>query len=387
MRKTASAGQAVIVAGSRTPFGNYQGLLSSYSAVDLAVEAGKSLLKNNHISPKMVSQLILGNVYQAALGQNTARQTAIQIGLDFSSTAFTVNQACASGMKAVQLAAQMINSDPEQAILAGGTDSMTNASKIIGDKNLLFSDGLIDPFNGQSMGFETEILAEKFKIDRQQQDQWLISSQKKAAKALNEDFFKEEIVPLKTDRNTILDHDETIRRKLDLDKIKKLKAAFKDQGTITAATAANISDGACLLLITSKKFANQHNWPILAQIGQIEQAGVQPELFGYGPVTAARKILKSQNKTISQYDLFEINEAFAAQTIVDAKELSIPYDKINLNGGSLAFGHPLAASGARIIFTLAREIKKESLNSGIAMICVGGGMGMAMEIYSNEKNI
>ncbi|KGO32289.1 hypothetical protein Q757_01935, partial [Oenococcus alcoholitolerans] len=205
--------------------------------------------------------------------------------------------------------------------------------------------------------------------------------------ALNEDFFKEEIVPLKTGRNTILDHDETIRRKLDLDKIKKLKAAFKDQGTITAATAANISDGACLLLITSKKFANQHNWPILAQIGQIEQAGVQPELFGYGPVTAARKILKSQNKTISQYDLFEINEAFAAQTIVDAKELSIPYDKINLNGGSLAFGHPLAASGARIIFTLAREIKKESLNSGIAMICVGGGMGMAMEIYSNEKNI
>lgn len=377
-----------VISAKRSAIGKYEGQFHSLSAVDLATLVNQNIFQETHIDPQLVDQVILGNVYQTGSGQNPARQTALRSGLSNSATAFTVNQLCASGMKAIKLASDTLRLDDSRVVLAGGSESMTNTVRFIKkdeqltESNLqdsLFVDGLVDPFNNKAMGLETESLAEKYQITRESQDRWAYRSHQKAYQATLQGRFLNEIVPIQV-QNQNIKEDQSIRPDSTLEKLAQLKSVFKTSGRITAGNAAPLNDGAAMLLLTKESFAEKQGWPIIAYLNTASEAGVQSEFFGYGPVEATQKLLKKQARTIADYDLFEINEAFAAQVLVDAEILHIPAEKINVNGGSLALGHPLGASGARIVVSLIHALRNSGLKRGLAMLCVGGGMGMAMEI-------
>lgn len=388
--------EVVIVSAVRTPIGSFGGALSQLSAVELGAVAAKEAIKRAGIDPAIIQEAIIGNVIGAGLGQNVARQVALNSGFNESSTAFTVNKVCGSGIKSVALAAQAIMLGDQDIILCGGTESMSNAPHLIptsrwgqkmGDGKIVDSmikDGLWEAFNDYHMGITAENIAEKWGITREMQDEFALNSQLKAEKAIKEGKFKDEIVPVEIPQRKgapiVVDVDEYPKFGTTIDKLAKLKPAFKKDGTVTAGNSSGINDGAAMLIVMSKEKADELGIKYLATIRAFAAGGVDPKIMGYGPYEATSRLLAKTGLTIEDIDLVEANEAFAAQSLAVAKDLKFDMDKVNVNGGAIAIGHPVGASGARILTTLIYEMIRRDAKRGLATLCIGGGQGMAIVI-------
>jgi len=393
MRKT------VVACAKRTAIGNFGGVFKDVSAVQLGVTVLKAMLQECNLKADQIDEVILGNVCGAGYGQNIARQVAIHSGIPEYVPAYTVNKVCGSGMKAVALAALMIASGEAEIIIAGGTENMSQIPYAsmdlrwgakMGNRelvDLMIRDGLSDIFNNCHMGITAENLAAKYQISREEQDRFATQSQNKAEAAMNAGRFKEEIVPLSIPQRKgdpiVVDTDEMPRKGVTTESLAKLRPAFKADGSVTAGNSSGINDGAALLLLMSEEKARQLGLPILATLVDSASAGVDPAIMGFGPVPAIAKVLKKNGWTIQDIELAELNEAFAAQSLAVYKGLeleglgSLDPAIVNVNGGAIALGHPIGASGARIIVTLLHEMKKRNLRKGLASLCIGGGMGIA----------
>ncbi|KAF9404255.1 hypothetical protein HW555_014438, partial [Spodoptera exigua] len=376
-----------------TPNGKYRGQLSSLSAVELGTLVTKELLTRNPNATKHIKQVIFGNVLQAGNGQNPARQIAINSGLSFDVPAFTVNEVCGSGMKAISLAKQAIQLGDADVIVAGGTESMTTAPAISYKEEDSYSkpaptmmvDGLTDAFSGKAMGLTAENVAEQFNVTRDRQDRFAVDSHLKAARAQTEGKFAKEIVPLSID-GTLVEQDEGVRKDSRVEKLSNLKTVFKENGTVTAGNASTISDGAAAMILASKDFAEKHQLPYIAIVKDVTEIGFDPQIMGISPIKAIQTLLERNHMNVEAIDLFEINEAFAASSIVVQNELQIPKEKLNIWGGGISLGHPVGASGARIVATLARQLEDRNGKYGIASLCVGGGLGLAILIERPNEN-
>lgn len=388
--------KAVIVSAVRTAIGNFNGSLASFSAVELGIIATKEAIKRAGIEPTQVSETIVGNILSAGLGQNIARQIAIKSGIPYTQPAMTINMLCGSGLKTIAMAAQRIALGEADVVLAGGTESMSNAPYLLskarngyrmGHGEILDSmiyDGLTDAFNQYHMGITAENIAEQWKISREEQDMFALTSQHKAQKAQEQQLFQDEIVPVElTQRNgekLIINKDEFPKHNLTIEKLSALKPAFKKDGTVTAGNASGVNDGAAMLIIMSEQKAKDFGLKPLASIVSCADAGVDPSIMGYGPVPATLLALKKANLSIDDIGLIEANEAFAAQSIAVTRDLNLNPEKVNVNGGAIALGHPIGASGARILTTLIYQMKRSQVNKGLATLCIGGGMGTALII-------
>lgn len=385
--------EVVIASAARTAIGSYGGTLKDVSAKELGVIAAKEAIKRAGIDASQIDQAIIGNVIQAGLGQNIARQISVEAGVPIENPAFTVNIVCGSGLKTVALAAQEIMLGEADIVLAGGTESMSTVpygvsagrwGARMGNTqmvDLMVNDALTDAFNKYHMGITAENLAEKYNLTREMQDEFSVASQNKAEKAQAEGKFDEEIVPvvIKTRKGEIVfDKDEFIKPGMNMEKISKLKPAFKKDGTVTAGNASGINDGAAMLIIMSKEKAEELGIEPLATIVSYATCGVDPAIMGYGPVPTVQKALKKAGMTLDEIELIEANEAFAAQSLSVAQALNFDMEKVNVNGGAIALGHPVGASGARILTTLLYEMKRRDLKTGLATLCIGGGMGQAL---------
>jgi acetyl-CoA C-acetyltransferase len=387
---------AVIAMAVRTPVGSFGRSLVNVSAVELGVIALKEALSRLNLDPKEVDEVILGNVLQAGQGQNPARQVAVRSGIPVEVPACTVNKVCASGLKSVMLAAQSIMLGEADVVVAGGIENMSQAPYAVpkarwghrmGDGNLvdlMIFDGLWDIFNGYHMGITAENLAAKYGITREEQDEFALRSQQKAEAAIKAGKFKEEIVPVlipqKKGDPIVFDTDEHPRFGTTLEALSKLPPAFKKDGTVTAGNASGINDGAAIVIVMSEKKAVSMGITPLAVIRSWGTAGVDPSIMGIGPVPASKKALAKAGWTVSDLDLIEANEAFAAQAIAVNREMGWDLDKVNVNGGAIALGHPIGASGARILTTLLYEMKRRGAKKGLATLCVGGGQGAALTV-------
>lgn len=388
--------EAVIVAAVRTPIGSFGGSLKDVSAVDLGVTVVKGALEQAGLKAESVDEVIMGNVLSGGLGQNVARQISVKSGVPISSPAFTINKVCGSGLKTIQLAAQAVLLGDADIVVAGGTESMSQAPYVLqqqrwgarmGDSKVLdtlLSDGLMDAFDGYHMGITAENVAEKYGITREQQDAFAVHSQRKAVAAVKAGRFKEEIVPVTVPQRKgdplIFDTDEYPRENASLDSMAKLRPAFKKDGTVTAGNASGINDGAAAVIVVSRDKAEELGLPILARIKSYASAGLEPEYMGCGPIFASRKALDKAGLKASDLDLVESNEAFAAQACAVNQELELETELVNVNGGAIALGHPIGASGARIFVTLLHEMKKREAKYGLATLCIGGGMGTAVVV-------
>lgn len=389
--------KVVIASAVRTPVGSYGGSLKSVSAKDLGITAVKEAINRAGIKPEDVDETVFGCVLQAGQGQNIARQVSIGAGIPKEKPAMTLNIVCGSGLRSVSLAAQMIKAGDADVVVAGGTESMSNAPYLLtnerwgarmGDKKVvdeMIKDGLWDAFNDYHMGMTAENIAEKFDLSREEQDELAALSQNRAEKARAEGRFKDEIVPVEiTDRKgnvTVVDTDEHIREGVTAEGISKLKPAFKrDGGTVTAANASGLNDGSAALVVMSEEKAKELGVTPLATIVSYATEGVDPKIMGTGPIPTVRKALEKANLTLEDIDLIEANEAFAAQALSVIKELGLNTDIVNVNGGAIAIGHPVGASGARILTTLLYEMQKRDSKKGIATLCIGGGMGTAVVV-------
>lgn len=384
----------VIASAARTPVGSYGGMFKTVSAVELGAVAAKGAVERAGIKPEDIDEVIIGNVLQAGLGQNVARQVMIKAGLPIETPAMTINKVCGSGLRAISLAAQIIKAGDADVVLAGGTESMSMAPYVspnvrwgarMGDVKFIdtmIKDGLWDAFNDYHMGITAENVAEKFGITREMQDELAAASQQKASKARAEGVFKEEIVPVEVkDRKgnvTVLDTDEYIRDGVTAESISGMKGAFKKDGTVTAANASGINDGAAMVVVMSEEKAKELGVKPLATIVSYASAGVDPAIMGTGPIPSSRLALEKAGLTINDIDLVEANEAFAAQAATVAKELNFDMDKVNVNGGAIAIGHPIGASGTRIFTTLVYEMARRDAKRGLATLCIGGGQGTAL---------
>ncbi|HRY83097.1 MAG TPA: acetyl-CoA C-acetyltransferase [Candidatus Cloacimonadota bacterium] len=391
--------RAVVVCAKRTAIGNFGGAFKDVSAVKLGVTVAQAILAETGIKPELIDEVIIGNVCGAGMGQNIARQVAIGAGIPDYIPAFTVNKVCGSGMKSVSLAALMILSGEAELVLAGGTENMSQIPYALmdarwgarmGDKNimdLMVHDGLSDIFNNYHMGITAENLAEKYKISRAEQDAFSAASQNKAEAAMNSGKFKDEIVPVIIPQRKgdpiVIDKDEFPRAGVTAESLSKLRPAFKADGTVTAANASGINDSAALLLMMSEEKARELGLTPLAYFTDAASAGVDPAIMGYGPVPAIRKVLDKAGWELGEIELAELNEAFAAQSLSVLKGLELEgvgkLDPalVNVNGGAIALGHPIGASGARIIVSLLHEMKRRDCHKGLASLCIGGGMGIA----------
>lgn len=384
--------EIVIIDALRTPIGKYRGQLKSLSAVDLGTAVTKELLTRNTKAAEHIKQVIFGNVLQAGNGQNPARQIALNSGLGFDVPAFTVNEVCGSGMKAIGLAKQAIQLGQADVVIAGGTESMTTAPAITYKEEDSYSkpaptmmvDGLTDAFSGKAMGLTAENVAEQFEITRTMQDTFAAHSQMKAAKAQEEGKFVKEIVPLSIE-GTLFDYDEGVRKDTTVEKLGTLKTVFKENGSVTAGNASTINDAASAMILSSKSFAEAHHLPYIAIVKDMTEIGIDPSVMGISPIKAIQSLLKRNDLTIEDIDLFEINEAFAASSIVVQTKLNIPENKLNIWGGGISLGHPIGASGARIVSTLAYQLEDTNSRYGIASLCVGGGLGLALLIERPKK--
>ena len=392
--------EAVIVSAQRTAIGSFGGAFKNVSAVELGTIAVKGALEKIGLSPEEVDEVILGNVLQAGLGQNVARQVSIHSGIPIEVPSLTINKVCGSGLKAVQLAAQAIMAGEADVIVAGGTENMSQAAYVVpgarwgmrmGNGTLLDTmvhDGLTDIFNGYHMGITAENIVEEFGLTREQQDELAVSSQNKAEKALLSGRFHDEIIPVRIKQrkgdDVVVDTDEYPRAGTTLEGVSKMKPAFKKDGTVTAASSSGINDGAAILIVMSKEKAESLGLKPLVTIKSSASAGVDPRVMGCGPIPATKKALEKANLTINDMDLIEANEAFAAQAIAVLNELHADMEKVNVNGGAIALGHPIGASGARILVTLIHEMKKRESKYGLATLCIGGGQGISM-IVEREK--
>jgi len=390
-----------IVAAKRSPIGSHGGVFKDISAVELGTQVVADILRETQIDPAIIDEVIIGNVLGTGLGQNVARQIAIKSGIPDTVTAYTINKVCGSGMKSVALAAQMITLGEAEVVLAGGVENMSQCPYILrdtrwgarmGDKSIvdtMVHDGLSDIFNGYHMGVTAENLATKYNISRQDQDHFATQSQNKAEKAMKKKKFASEITPITIPQRKgepiIVSTDEFPKKGVTTDSIAKLKPAFKHDGTVTAANASGINDGAAMILLMSKEKAKELNLKPLGYWVASATAGCDPAIMGYAPVPAIQKVLKKANMTLADIQLAELNEAFAAQSLAVLTGLekevgAIDPDIINVNGGAIALGHPIGASGTRILVTLIHEMKKRRVKRGLAALCIGGGMGIATVI-------
>ncbi|MET1180499.1 acetyl-CoA C-acetyltransferase [Peribacillus simplex] len=385
--------EVVIVGAARTPVGSFGGSLANVSAVDLGVVAAKEAIKRANISADMIDEVLVGNILSAGLGQNVARQVAIHAGIPETTPAMAINKLCGSGLRTVIMGAQFIALGDADVILAGGIESMSNAPYLLpnyrfGQKmgnaeavDSMTYDALTDVFNQYHMGVTAENIAEQWEISREKQDEFALDSQLKAEKAQLEGRFADEIVPVEYKRRgkTILvDQDEHPRHGLTIDQLAKLRPAFKENGTVTAGNASGINDGGAMLVLMSKEKADELGLEALATIKSYANAALDPKIMGYGPVPATRKALAKAGLTIDDLDLMEVNEAFAAQSLAVLKDLKLNPEKVNVNGGAIALGHPVGASGARILVTLLYEMKLRDAKTGLATLCIGGGQGTAL---------
>jgi acetyl-CoA C-acetyltransferase len=384
----------VIVSAARTAVGSFNGALSGVPAHELGAAAVKAALERAKVAPSEVCEVILGQVLGAAEGQNPARQAAIKAGVPDSATAFGINQVCGSGLRAVALAAQQIQAGDAQIVVAGGQESMSlsphaahlrNGTKM-GDVKFvdtMIVDGLTDVFNHYHMGITAENVAAKWQISRAEQDAFAVASQNKAEAAQKAGKFKDEIVPYTISSkkgDVVVDSDEFIKHGVTLEGVSKLRPAFTKDGTVTAANASGINDGAAALVVMSAAEAKKRGLEPLARIASWATAGVDPSLMGSGPIPATRKALEKAGWKVSDLTLVEANEAFAAQAIAVNKDLGWDPSIVNVNGGAIAIGHPIGASGARILTTLLHELARRGGGKGLATLCIGGGMGIALAV-------
>ena len=387
--------RVVIVSAVRTPIGSFGGSLATVSAADLGTVVIAEAIKRAGIAPDKVDETIMGCVLQGGLGQGVARQAAVKAGIPVEKPAYTVNMICGSGLKTIQLAAQSILSGDADVVVAGGTESMSQAPYVLmkartgyrmGNGSLvdtLVNDALTDAFSGAHMGVTAENLAEQFDISREAQDEFAVSSQQKATQAIARGVFDEEITPvvIQSKKGEVtFSEDEYPKAGATIEKLRQLKPAFKQGGTVTAGNASGINDGAAALVIMSLEKAQALQVEPLAEITGYASAGVDPQIMGYGPVPATMKALERAGVDMKDIDLIEANEAFAAQALSVAKALKLDMNKVNVNGGAIALGHPVGASGARILTTLLYEMKRQNVKKGLATLCIGGGMGTALVV-------
>ncbi len=387
--------EVVIVDAVRTPVGSFGGSLTGVPVVELGVIVVKELIKRTGLDPAQVDELVFGCVLQAGQGQNVARQVLIRSGIPQEVPAMTINKVCASGLRSVSLAAQMIKAGDVDVVIAGGAENMSAAPYALGRVrwgarmnddvllDLMVHDGLWEIFNNYHMGITAENVAEQYGLSKLEQDELGLKSQQRAEKAIKDGRFKDEIVPVIIPQRKgdpkIFDTDEHPRLGTTLDGLTKLKPAFKKDGTVTAGNASGINDGAAAVLVMSLDKARELGMKPMVKIVSYASAGVDPKVMGLGPIPATRKALQKGGLTLADIDLIEANEAFAAQTLAVAKDLRLDSEKVNVNGGAIALGHPIGASGARILTTLLHEMKKRSeVKRGLATLCVGGGMGAAL---------
>ena len=387
----------VITAALRTPIGTYKGSLKDLSADKLGALAIKEAVYKSKLKSDDIDEVIMGHVLTSGLGQNPARQASIHAGIPVSKPAHIINQVCGSGLRSVISGYQSIKLGENKIIVAGGQENMSRAPHAIfyrEDKKLdenklvdtMINDGLIDSFNNYHMGITAENVAEKYKISRDEQDLFALNSQEKTQKATNENRFKNELIKLKIntdDKNFIFEKDEHPRNNLNLEDLKKLKTVFKENGTVTAGNSSGINDGAAATILMSREEAELRGIEPLAKVVSWATCGVEPSLMGLGPIKAVNLALEKAEWKREDIDLFEINEAFAAQSIAVIRDLKIRKEIVNVNGGAIALGHPIGASGTRILVTLIHEMIRQNKSKGCATLCIGGGMGIAMCIERN----
>lgn len=389
--------EVVIVSAARTPIGSFNGSLSKVPAVELGVIAAKEAIKRAGITPDMVDETIMGCILQAGQGQGVGRQVAVKAGVPVEKPAYTVNMICGSGLRTVQIAAQEIMTGECDIVLAGGTENMSAAPYLLRDARTgyrmgngelvdsMIYDSLTDVFNNYHMGVTAENLAEKYSITREEQDQFAAASQNKTEAAMKEGKFKDEIVPVvipSKKGDIVVDTDEFPRAGVTAEALAKLRPAFKKDGTVTAGNASGINDGAAAIVVMAADKAKELGLKPLVKIVSYASAGVDPSIMGIGPVPAVKKALERADMKLEDIDLIEANEAFASQSLAVAKELNFDMSKVNVNGGAIALGHPVGASGARILTTLLYEMKRRNSKYGLATLCIGGGMGTALIVES-----
>lgn len=386
--------EVVIVSAVRTAIGSFGGVFKNISAVELGTIVSKEALDRAKVDPKIVDEVIFGNVLQAGLGQNVARQISVKSGIPVDIPSVTVNKLCGSGLKAITMAAQSIMLGEADIIVAGGTENMSQAPYILKDvrwgqrmgngilEDSMILDGLTDIFNNYHMGITAENIAEKYGFTRGEQDEFALTSQNRAEKAIKEGRFKDEIVsviiPQRKGDPITIGTDEYPRFGATIDSLKKLRPAFKKDGTVTAGNASGINDGAAAMVVMSKEKADELGIKPLATIVSYASAGVDPAIMGTGPIPATQKALNKAGLIVEDIDLVEANEAFAAQSLSVVKDLSFNPNITNVNGGAIALGHPIGASGARILVTLLHEMAKRDSKTGLATLCIGGGQGITV---------
>ena len=386
--------EVVIVAAVRTPIGSFGGSLKDISTVDLGSLVIKNAIERAGLEPEQVDEVIMGNVLGAGLGQNVARQMSVHAGVPVTVPAFTINKVCGSGLKAVQLAVQAVLCGDAEVVVAGGAENMSQAPYILPNQrwgsrmgnatvvDTMLRDGLTDGFEDYHMGITAENVAEQYGITREDQDSFALQSQKRAVAAVESGRFKEEIIPVEIPQRRgeplVFDTDEFPRKDVSLEGLSKLRPAFQKDGSVTAGNSSGINDGAAAVVVMSAEKAKELGVPVLATIKSYASAGLDPKVMGCGPIYASRKALEKAGLTVADLDLVESNEAFAAQSCAVAKELNLDSGKVNVNGGAISLGHPIGASGCRILVTLLHEMQKRDAKRGLATLCIGGGMGTAL---------
>ena len=387
----------VITSALRTAIGSFNGALKNMQAHDLGKFVIKESIKNSKLKLDEIDEVIMGQVLTSASGQNPARQAAINAGVPIKKTAYVINQVCGSGLRSVASGYQSIISNDSKIVIAGGQESMSNAPhavhfrnrKKLEEKDLIdtmIKDGLWDAFNGYHMGVTAENVANKWGITRKDQDHFAFSSQSKTANAQKAGKFRNEIIPIvlkSSGKNITFEVDEHPRNEITIERLSKLKPSFKNDGTVTAGNASGINDGAAAVVLMNQSEAEKRGLDPLAKIASWATCGVDPSLMGSGPIPASKKALEKANWKVKDLDLIESNEAFAAQSLAVIKELKIPQEKVNVNGGAIALGHPIGASGSRVLVTLLHEMIKRDSKKGLATLCIGGGMGIAMCLERN----
>ncbi|MCS5349037.1 acetyl-CoA C-acetyltransferase [Staphylococcus aureus] len=384
--------KVVLAAAYRTPIGVFGGAFKDVPAYDLGATLIEHIIKETRLNPSDIDEVIIGNVLQAGQGQNPARIAAMKGGLPETVPAFTVNKVCGSGLKSIQLAYQSILTGENDIVLAGGMENMSQSPMLVNNGRFGFKmghqtmvdsmvyDGLTDVFNQYHMGITAENLVEQYDISREEQDTFAVNSQKKAANAQQNGGFDSEIVPVSIPQRKgepiVVSKDEGVRGDASIEKLSRLRPAFKKDGTVTAGNASGINDGAAMMLVMSEEKANELNIKPLAVLDGFGSHGVDPSVMGIAPVGAVEKVLKRSNKELSDIDVFELNEAFAAQSLAVDRELKLPQEKVNVKGGAIALGHPIGASGARVLVTLLHQLNDE-VETGLTSLCIGGGQAIA----------
>lgn len=395
--------EVVIVAAGRSSIGTFQGELANVPATELGSQIIKALIARHGINPTDVNEVIMGHVLTAGCGQNTARQTSIKAGLGIETPAMTINKVCGSGLKAVHLAAQAIVAGDAEMIVAGGMENMSLSAHVLpnsrtGQKmghwqaiDTMLHDGLWDAFNNYHMGITAENLVDKYQISREEQDAFALSSQQKALAAMEYGRFSSEIIPISIPQKkgvvTLFDKDQGPRAGTTLEGLARLPAAFKARGSVTAGNASGLNDGAAAVIVCTKARADALGLTPLVTIKAWANAGVDPAIMGIGPVSATRRALAKAGWTLDEVDLIEANEAFAAQSLAVARELQWDMNKVNVNGGAIALGHPIGASGCRVLVTLIHEMIRRDVHKGIATLCIGGGQGVAIAVERGALSV